>query len=136
MGGDALETCGPDRVAAMGCVDEEPSGSGAHAGVPQAPAMLCHRCNVEMVDDGEWFICPCCRIRTRGRERQQAIFEKRMAELGMNEEEYTEYCGRHISKEPIPRAVLEKSLARMAARWEPACEHDTENPFLPKQGGA
>lgn len=94
----------------------------------------CHRCDVDMPDDGEWFICPCCRSRTRGMARQQARFEQHMAELGMNEEEYDAYCRSFISTEPLPDDVLTAMAARMAREWKPACEHDTVNPFVAGSG--
>jgi hypothetical protein len=59
-----------------------------------------------------------------------------MAELGMTEEEYTAHCRSFIATEPtgpLPDEMVERMVERMAKEWKPACEHDTENPFLPKQ---
>lgn len=99
----------------------------------QSEVIICHRCpDVEMVDDGEWYRCPCCRTSTRGRQRQQARFEQRMAELGMNEEQYHEHCMQFIDTSPLSEEKLEAIRAFARERmedWVPACEHDT-NPWV------
>jgi tRNA(Ile2) C34 agmatinyltransferase TiaS len=92
---------------------------------------ICHRCGIEMEDDGEWFRCPCCRCSTRGRERQQARHQALMEELGMNEEEYSAHCRSRIDTTPPSEKLMkhmEEWAKRQAEEWVPACEHD-KNPW-------
>ena len=89
---------------------------------------LCNRCDCEMPDDGEWFVCPCCRSRTRGLERQQARREAHQAELGMTEQEYAAHCRSLISTEPLDPVVVERAVARMVAEWRPCLLYTSPSP--------
>ena len=99
--------------------------------------MECHRCTgVQMEDDGEWFICPCCRTRGRGRERTEARWKERAAELGMTMDEFAEHMNNRakefINPDPLPeehREGMRLFVERMKAEWQPACEHDV-NPWV------
>lgn len=94
--------------------------------------ILCHRCALEMLDDGEWYSCPCCKTRTRGPERQEARYQAERQRLGMSEAEYRAHCRSFLRLEPPSEEELTQIrawAAKQAAEWKPVCEHETSNPW-------
>lgn len=109
----------------------------------EATGYRCSRCDVECErwrwpdSPHEWYACPCCGCRIHSAEQVEASAQLRMAELGMNEDEYTDHCRSFIHTDPIPADDLEHArlfVMERAADWEPACEHDTQNPWAASPG--
>lgn len=103
----------------------------------------CDRCDVECErwrwnadhPTGEWYVCPCCRSRIRTAAQIEAAASDEAQRLGLSLEDYAaQVDAKAASFHPVSESEMRRIAARfaeMASEWEPACEHDTVNPYLP-----
>jgi hypothetical protein len=110
---------------------------------PETVTLNCDRCDTPMTrqpfyegSKDECWYCPCCRSSLRTPEMLATSRLRRQAESGLSPEEYLSSLEERIARvkeqqiTDAEMAQIEKSISRRAAEWKPACEHDTENPWL------